>query len=575
MIPAAFTGTPTGRLGCAAQPGYIEYRGIVFPAAMEFPYYPMYRNFREKDEFPVLQRRRASCGRRERCNTSNEGRMEMSAELDAEMGAETAIIGAGFAGSEAAWQLAERGISTVLYEMRPARNTEAHQTGDCAELVCSNSFKSRNPENAHGLLKAELALQGSLILQVAEETAVPAGQALAVDRVRFARRITERLEAHPRIRLRREEATSLDALLASHRAVIVASGPLTSPALSEELRRYTGDHWLYFHDAIAPVIIADSIDREVVYAASRYGKGGADYLNCPLDEAQYHALIQQVREAETVPFHAFESLRPFEGCLPIEVMAERGALTLAFGPMKPVGLPDPRTGRDPFAVVQLRQEDRRGSLYGMVGFQTKMTWPEQRRVLRTIPGLEHAEFARLGSLHRNTFLNAPALLDADLALKGNVTGEDAHKSGKGGGTGLEPGRRLYFAGQITGVEGYMESTAMGLYAARRAAAHLRGTGAPRPSPATMTGALVRYLLESPPHRFQPMNASFGLLDPPPGRMNRKARKTFYAQRALAEMERLEGMEEEEETNSGNAHASRTGAPVRTPRTVPGQGSHGR
>ena len=474
----------------------------------------------------------------------------MGAKMSTEIKAGAAIIGAGFAGSEAAWQLAERGISTILYEMRPSRGTEAHQTGDCAEPVCSNSFKSRDPENAHGLLKAELALQGSLILQVAEETAVPAGQALAVDRMRFAKRITERLEAHPRIELRREEATSLDALLASHRAVIVASGPLTSPGLTEELQRYIGDHWLYFHDAIAPVIIADSIDREIVYAASRYGKGGADYLNCPLDEAQYYSLIQQVREAETVPFHAFESLRPFEGCLPIEVMAERGALTLAFGPMKPVGLPDPRTGRDPFAVVQLRQEDRRGSLYGMVGFQTKMTWPEQRRVLRTIPGLEHAEFARMGSLHRNTFLNAPALLDADLALKGNVTGEDAQGNGKA----LDPGRRLYFAGQITGVEGYMESTAMGLYAARRAAAQLCGTDPPRPSPATMTGALVRYLLESPPHRFQPMNASFGLLDPPPGRMNRRARKTYYAEHALAEIERLEG------TEHPKARGSRTSVP---------------
>ncbi len=430
-----------------------------------------------------------------------------------------AVIGAGLAGSEAAWQLARRGHAVRLYEMRPQRPTPAHQGGDCAELVCSNSFKSVRVENAHGLLKAELAVQGSLMMAIAERTAVPAGQALAVDRALFARAVTAQLTAHPLIELRREEVTAIAPLLAAHRCVIVATGPLTADALAGDLRQYVGDGYLYFHDAIAPVVVADSIDRAVVFAASRYDKGDADYLNIPLDEAQYRAFVAAVRDAEKVAFHAFESLRPFEGCLPIEVMAERGEMTLAFGPMKPVGLTDPRTGRRPFAAIQLRQEDRAATLYSLVGFQTKMTWPEQRRVLRTIPGLEQARFARLGSLHRNTFLNAPALLDAELALR------------------ARPG--LYFAGQITGVEGYMESTAMGLYVARRIAARLNGVDAPRPSPATMTGALLRYVRETPPEHFQPMNASFGLLDPPPQRLRKHERKAFYARRALAEIERLE------------------------------------
>ena len=436
--------------------------------------------------------------------------------------AQVAIVGAGFAGSEAAWQLARRGQSVRLYEMRPQRMTEAHQGADCAELVCSNSFKSIQLENAHGLLKAELAVQGSLILEVARHCAVPAGQALAVDREQFARGVTERLQAHPLIELCRDEVRSVAALLAEHPFVIVASGPLTSSALAEALRDYVGDGYLYFHDAIAPVVLAESIDRSVAFAASRYGKGEADYLNCPLNETEYRAFVAAVRDAEKVAFHAFESLRPFEGCLPIEVMVERGELTLAFGPFKPVGLTDPRTGQRPCAVLQLRRENRQGTLYGLVGCQTKMTWPEQRRVFRMVPGLERAEFARLGSLHRNTFLNAPRLLDAELALHG------------------EP--RLRFAGQITGVEGYMESTAMGLYAAKRVAARLVGAERPRPDGTTMTGALLRYLLETPPERFQPMNASFGLLDPAPEALGKRERKAFHARRALAEMERLEALE---------------------------------
>ncbi len=515
--------------------------------------------------------------------------------------ADVAIVGAGFAGSEAAWQLARRGVRVALYEMRPHRTTAAHRTDRCAELVCSNSFKSLNLENAHGLLKAELGVQGSLILAGARQHAVPAGQALAVDRDAFAAWITERLTAQPGIRLIREEVTAIAPLLARHRHVIVASGPLTATALAEDLRTRLGTGYLYFHDAIAPVIHADSLDTSIAFRASRYGRSSSDsrqahdgsavvsrqaldgstgvsrqaldsslgvsrqaldagdegdYWNCPLTREQYLAFVEAVRTAEKVPFHSFEDLRPFEGCLPIEVMVERGPMTLAFGPMKPVGLQDPRSaagasrqargapgasrqalggGGRPFAVVQLRQENRAGTLLGLVGFQTKMTWPEQRRVFRMIPGLERAEFERLGSLHRNTFLNAPALLDADLALKG------------------EP--RLSFAGQITGVEGYMESTAIGLYVAKRVAGRLaesptrRASGGsvrewPRPSPRTMTGALVRYLIETPARTFAPMNSAFGLLDPSPegDKLGKKERKAWLSRRALEEMERLEALE---------------------------------
>jgi methylenetetrahydrofolate--tRNA-(uracil-5-)-methyltransferase len=433
-----------------------------------------------------------------------------------------AVIGAGLAGSEAAWQLARRGVPADLYEMRPARMTEAHQGPFCAELVCSNSFKSTAAENAHGLLKAEMALQGSLILRCAAECAVPAGQALAVDRELFARAVTRRLEAEPAVTLRREEVRGLESILADHALTIVATGPLTSPALSGDLTRLLGSKHLAFYDAIAPVVAAESIDRTTAFRAARYGKGDADYLNCPMSEPEYLAFVDAVAKAEKVSLHSFEAVRPFEGCLPIEVMVERGPLTLAFGPMKPVGLTDPRTGRRPFAVVQLRQENRQASLYSLVGFQTKMTWPEQRRIFRTIPGLEQAEFARLGSLHRNTFIDSPRLLDADLAWRG--------------------GTRLRFAGQITGVEGYMESAASGLYAGKRAAFAMLGCDLPRPSPATMTGALLRYVTESPLTEFQPMNSAFGLLDAAPEGAARSGRKAYLARRALEEMRRLEALE---------------------------------
>jgi methylenetetrahydrofolate--tRNA-(uracil-5-)-methyltransferase len=437
------------------------------------------------------------------------------------MGEPVAIVGAGFAGAEAAWQLASRGHRVALFEMRPTRQTQAHRTALCAELVCSNSFKSLNPENAHGLLKAELGLQGSLVMEAALQTAVPAGQALAVDRELFAQRVTDRLEAHPLIALRRAEVPALEPLLGRHARVICATGPLTSPALSESIARLVGAEALAFYDAIAPMVLADSLERDVVFRASRYGKGGDDYLNCPLTREEYFRFVELVRNAETVPLHDFETLRPFEGCLPIEAMAARGPQTLAYGPMKPVGLIDPRTGRRPFAAVQLRQENRAATLYGMVGFQTKMTWPEQRRVFRTIPGLARAEFAVLGSLHRNTFLDSPRLLDRDLALRSEG--------------------RLHFAGQITGVEGYMESAATGLYVGKRVAFALEGRTVPRPSAATMIGALVEHIVATLSADFQPMNANFGLLIPPAEPVPRKEKKAFFVRRSLAELERLEAV----------------------------------
>ncbi|HIL88581.1 MAG TPA: methylenetetrahydrofolate--tRNA-(uracil(54)-C(5))-methyltransferase (FADH(2)-oxidizing) TrmFO, partial [Deltaproteobacteria bacterium] len=382
-----------------------------------------------------------------------------------------------------------------------------------AELVCSNSFKSRSVENAHGLLKAEMALQGSLILEVAERHAVPAGQALAIDRVPFSEEITSRLEQHPDITLVREEASDLRKLLSQHPAVLVATGPLTSESLAESLGEFCGSDYLSFYDAIAPVVLAESIDPVVTFRATRYDKGEADYLNCPMHREQYEAFIEAIREADTVPMHEFEDVRPFEGCLPIEVMVERGPDTLRFGPMKPVGLRHPASGESYHAVVQLRQENAIGTLYNLVGFQTKMTWTAQQQVFRMIPGLEGAEFVRLGSIHRNTFLNSPRLLTPRLNFQ------------------CEP--RLFCAGQLTGVEGYMESTAMGIHAARQIAALLEGREASIPPPTTMFGGLLRYLTETDPKNFQPMNANFGLLDPPSLKLPKAQRKAWCAERALA------------------------------------------
>ena len=424
-----------------------------------------------------------------------------------------AIVGAGLAGSEAAWQLAQTGHPVTLFEMRPQRMTPAHKTEGCAELVCSNSFKSRSVENAHGLLKAEMMLQGSLILEVAEHHAVPAGQALAIDRVPFSEEITSRLEQHPDITLVREEASDLRKLLTQHPAVLVATGPLTSESLAESLGEFCGSDYLSFYDAIAPVVLAESIDPVVTFRATRYDKGEADYLNCPMQLEQYEVFIEAIRKADTVPMHEFEDMRPFEGCLPIEVMVERGSDTLRFGPMKPVGLRHPASGESYHAVVQLRQENAIGTLYNLVGFQTKMTWTAQQQIFRMIPGLEGAEFVRLGSIHRNTFLNSPRLLTTRLNFQ------------------CEP--RLFCAGQLTGVEGYMESTAMGIHAARQIAALLEGRTASIPPPTTMFGGLLRYLTETDPKNFQPMNANFGLLDPPSLKLPKAQRKAWYAERALS------------------------------------------
>ncbi len=429
---------------------------------------------------------------------------------------EVAIVGSGLAGSEAAWQLAQLGQRVDLYEMRPQRPTPAHKTSDCAELVCSNSFKSRSLENAHGLLKAELNQFGSLILQTAERFAVPAGQALAIDRQPFSASITRQLSNHPNIALLREEVEDLGKLLEHYAAVLVATGPLTSDALSESLQQLIGIGHLSFYDAIAPVVTAESINSQVAFRASRYDKGGADYLNCPFSQQQYEDFVAAILAADKVPMHQFEDVRPFEGCLPIEVMAERGLDTLRFGPMKPVGLPHPETGEQFHAVVQLRQENALGTLYNLVGFQTKMTWTAQQQIFRTIPGLEEAEFVRLGSIHRNTFLNSPKLLTSRLQLQ------------------QEP--RLFFAGQLTGVEGYTESTSMGLAAAYFLHHELQGDSLPELPGTTMVGGLIRYLTTTDPKHFQPMNANFGLLEPPQQRIPKPQRKAWLAERAMGELQ---------------------------------------
>jgi len=419
------------------------------------------------------------------------------------------IIGGGLAGCEAAWQAAAEGARGILHEMKPLRFSPAHQSDRLAELVCSNSLRGAGMNNAVGCLKEELRRGGTLFMEAADATAVPAGGALAVDREAFAAYITDRITAHPQIELRREEVSRIP----EEGTVIVASGPLTSEALSQDIARLTGAEHLYFYDAIAPIIEADSIDFSRAWRASRYGKGGDDYINCPLSKEEYFAFVAALKGADKVPARDFEKMIHFEGCMPIEEMAQRGELTLAFGPMKPVGLPDPRTGKEPFAVVQLRQDDKHATLYNMVGFQTKLTYPEQRRIFRTIGGLEQARFARLGSVHRNTFINAPACLTRTLQLK------------------TDP--RLFFAGQISGVEGYVESAAMGFLAGLFAPRWLRGDAIPFPPAVTALGALIAHLADSSPEGFQPMNVNYGLFPPLEGRkMKRADRRLAMAERAL-------------------------------------------
>lgn len=437
---------------------------------------------------------------------------------------EIVVVGGGLAGSEAAWQAAERGAYVRLYEMRPVTPTPAHKTDRLAELVCSNSLKSDSPEDCHGLLKRELTAYGSVVMAAARVHAVPAGSALAVDREAFAAEITERLTRHPRISIVREEIKAIP----EERPVIIATGPLTSDLLAAALRdrflSYLASQdssanvhdLLYFYDAISPIVAADSIDREIVFAASRYDKGGDDYLNCPMTREEYRLFWESIRAAEVTPIHPFEEARYFEGCLPIEVLAARGEDTLRFGPMKPVGLVDPRTSRQPYAVVQLRMENREGTMYNMVGFQTRMRWGEQRRIFRTIPGLLDAEFLRYGSIHRNTFITAPALLQETMQFRG------------------DPG--IFIAGQLTGVEGYLESAGTGLLAGVNAVRFLNGEPPAVLPQTTALGSVIRHICHADPRTFQPMNVNFGLLPPldEPVRAKRERRQALVdrALRAL-------------------------------------------
>lgn len=423
------------------------------------------------------------------------------------------IIGGGLAGSEAAWQAANHGAKVTLYEMRPKETTQAHKTGLLAELVCSNSLGSTDILNAPGILKEEMRRLNSLVIRVADEVRVPAGSALAVDRDRFSQKITQALESHPNVRILREEIKEIptDCLC------ILATGPLTSDALANAIRELTHTKHLYFFDAISPIIDADSIDMDKVFRASRYDKGTADYLNCPMDEATYGAFYDAMIKAEKVQPKDFEKVPYFEGCIPIEVMAERGKQTMLFGPLKPVGLEDPKTGKRPHAVVQLRPENAHGTCYNMVGFQTKLTYPEQRRVFRMIPGLENAEFLRLGSLHRNTFINSPQLLRDTLQLKVRGT--------------------AFFAGQLVGVEGYTESAAMGGLAGINAARGLTGLPLITPPPTTAHGSLVTYITTTDPRHFQPINTNFGLFPPLASNIRDKEQKRRkIGQRALEDLE---------------------------------------
>ena len=440
---------------------------------------------------------------------------------------EVTIIGGGLAGCEAAWQAAERGCVVHLFEMRPGTRTPAHQTDWLAELVCSNSLKSESPEDASGLLKGEMRALGSLILACAEAHRVPAGSALAVDREGFAAAVTGSVTAHPRIRVIREEVAALPAA----RPVVVATGPLTSQALSVDLQARFGaflgaaedaadlGRWLSFYDAISPIVSADSVDHEIAFAASRYGKGGADYLNCPLSREDYLAFREVLLKGERYPLHDFEETRYFEGCLPIEELAERGEDVLRFGPMRPVGLRDPRTDRGPYAVLQLRREnggpDARPTMYNLVGMQTRLRRSEQLRAFHLVPGLRQAEILRYGSLHRNTFISAPLLLTPPLQYRGDPA--------------------VLFAGQLTGVEGYLESAATGLLAGLNAARLARGEAAVSPPPTTMLGALLTYITGAAPRTFQPINANFGLLPPLRGVVrDRRERNRLHGERARAD-----------------------------------------
>ncbi len=425
------------------------------------------------------------------------------------------IIGGGLAGCEAAWQAAERGLHVDLYEMKPTRFSPAHESELLAELVCSNSLRSNAVGSAVGLLKEEMRQLDSLVIRAADATAVPAGSALAVDRLRFAEYISQVIGEHVNISTIRREMTELPL---SDTPVILATGPLTSEAMTASLVALTGEKHLAFYDAIAPIISAESLDMNIIYRKSRWDDDGpGDYLNCPMNEEEYTSFIEMLSSAQTVPLKSFEQTKYFEGCLPIEVMCERGKDTLRFGPMKPVGLAHPETGKIAHAVVQLRAENREETMYNLVGFQTKLTYGEQKRIFRAIPGLENAEFVRLGSIHRNTFICAPELLDSSLQMK------------------KRPG--LFLAGQLSGVEGYVESAAMGLLAGMNAAQLARNQDVRVPPPATALGALIHHLTNSDPSRFQPSNVNFGLFPPLGKKIRKKERGGYRAQLALEELER--------------------------------------
>ena len=467
------------------------------------------------------------------------------------------IIGGGLAGSEAAWQAAERGVSVVLHEMRPMRGTAVHKTDQLAELVCSNSFRGDKLDNAVGLLKEEMRRLGSLVMRAADAARVPAGAALAVDRERFSRSVTEAIASHPRITLVREEIPRVPQSLDG--PVIIATGPLTSESLSADIAAKVGSDHLYFYDAISPIVLAETIDMSKVFRASRWGRslrgaavdargagssseratlraanpaagcaiddGEGDYLNCPFSKDEYERFYEALMSAERAPLHEFDQAKFFEGCLPIEVMASRGVDTLRFGPMKPVGLPDPRTGREPYAAVQLRQDNLAGDHFSLVGFQTQMKWSEQARVLKMIPGLEQAEFVRFGMIHRNTYINGPTVLRDTWQTR---TRDD-----------------LFFAGQISGVEGYVESAASGLIAGRNAAAIVRGESVSTPPRTTAIGALAFYVSHAEPRNYQPTNITFGIIAPLPATEGRRVpkkkaeRNLALSERALADLQAWE------------------------------------
>ena len=423
------------------------------------------------------------------------------------------VVGGGLAGSEAAHQIAKLGIKVKLVEMRPVKISPAHNSGNLGELVCSNSLKSDSLDNASGILKAEMRQLGSLIIEAADNNRVPAGKALAVDRIKFAEYITDQIESNPLIDLVREEFEEIPENLDS--PLIIASGPLTSESLSESIKKLSDSEHLYFYDSISPIIDSESIDHSIVYKASRYEKGDqeeGDYLNCPLNRDQYYELIDELLTSEKIETRDFEKGLYFESCLPVEVIAERGKDTLRFGPAKPVGLKDPRTGKIPYAVVQLRCENKEASMYNIVGFQTKLKYPEQRRVFRMIPGLEKAEFMRYGSMHRNTYINSPKLMRPSLQARNNDM--------------------LFFAGQILGVEGYVESSAMGIIAGRNAAKVMKGEPPIVPPRETALGSLIKYITDTQVKSFQPMNINFGLFPAVQGKMQKTEKKKLIAKNAL-------------------------------------------